>query len=171
MNLEEIQEIRKRVKYFIDCEASGLNQESYPIEIGISSVVNGHQFSTLIKPFESWTYWSYDAQDMHHIEREELQNGLNGIILANKMNHLYKDKTLWADSNFDKLWVETLFDVANVEMKFHVANLYNISLPDAYKRAFNTLIGNDIKHRALDDARQIENAWNQLINIIEEDVF
>lgn len=171
MNLEQIQELRKRVNYFIDCEASGLHPESYPIEIGVSSLVNNHQFSTLIKPFDSCTYWSYDAQDMHHIEKEELQNGLNGFILANKMNSLYKDKTLWADSNFDKLWVETLFDVANVDMEFHVANLYNIPLPDAYKKAFNVLIGNNVEHRALADAIQIEKAWNQLLNIIEEDSF
>lgn len=57
---------------FGDIEASGLDEASYPIEIGWS-LPDGRTRSFLIKPEPEWTHWDEAAEDLHGISREELE--------------------------------------------------------------------------------------------------
>lgn len=169
MNLQDIISLRENIKYFIDCEASGLSKDSYPIEIGVSC--ESHKFSRLIQPFEKWDFWDANAQKIHKIKRNTLfEHGVSGKDIALRMNELYEGKVLWADSNYDNFWVSKLFIESNIKQRFIVGNIYNLDIHDAYKIAFRNLIGTDIKHRALPDATQLEESWLKLLNIIEEDL-
>ena len=72
---------------FVDEEASGLDLESYPIEIAIQ--VNGQIFSWLIAPEPSWMYWDKNAEAMHGVTREMLlKKGLDAKYVANEINNL-----------------------------------------------------------------------------------
>lgn len=143
--------------FFLDFEASGLSGDSYPIEIGVYGC-DDSRFDTLIKPVHYWTSWSHDAQDIHGIIRERLDDGMNVVAVATQLNERYQAKTLWADSNYDKFWMEVLFEAANLDMQFTVGNLHHL-LTEEQSIEFLKHIRRPIAHRAFQDAFDIRNAW------------
>lgn len=146
-----------REHFFIDFEASGLDPTSYPIEIGIVGC-DGSRFETLIKPAKHWNYWSRDAEDIHGIIRERLQDGMGVLKLAKQLNERYAGKTLWADSGYDRFWMGVLFAEAGLEPAFTLGNLYN-QLPASQIDVFQQHIKRPVAHRALQDAFDIRTAW------------
>lgn len=143
--------------YFIDFEASGLDPRSYPIEIGIVGC-DGSRFETLIKPASHWKYWSQDAEDIHGIIRERLEDGMKVAALARQLNERYAGKTLWADSLYDRVWMRVLFAAAGLEPAFTLGNLYS-QLPQSQIEVFRQHIKTPVAHRALQDAFDIRTAW------------
>lgn len=145
------------IEYFLDVEASGIHPESYPIEVGICGP--GYEFSHLIKPVDAWTYWDSNAEDLHGISREMLQeDGAEAGWLCQKLNHDLAGKTLWADSNYDAWWLETLFEVVGARPLFEVKNIFQLidqsRLPDYYGAT-----GGKVEHRALADAKDLRACW------------
>ena len=59
-----------------DVEASGLSDDSYPIEVAWQDGTNEDLFdSFLIKPCDSWVHWDdYAEQEIHHISRNTLHS-------------------------------------------------------------------------------------------------
>ena len=57
---------------FLDFEASSLSKHSYPVEIAWV-FEDGRSRSFLIKPKSGWTDWSADAEKIHGISRDRLQ--------------------------------------------------------------------------------------------------
>ena len=90
----------ERPSFFIDFEASGIAPDSYPIEVAVVS--NETSFSSLIKPVRYWTYWSFDAQDMHGLTQDQLhQEGDTPVAVARNMNQLFSGQVLCSDSPQD----------------------------------------------------------------------
>lgn len=62
---------------FLDFEASSLEADSWPIEVGVARINNGHvhHASHLIRPHPSWNpeAWSLASQAVHGITRAQLQ--------------------------------------------------------------------------------------------------
>ena len=57
---------------FLDIEASGLGEHSFPIEIGWAIPFDKER-GFLIRPAPDWTYWSAIAEEVfHRISRDEL---------------------------------------------------------------------------------------------------
>jgi hypothetical protein len=143
--------------FFVDFEASGIHPECYPIEIGISGP--GLELSHLIKPIQAWTYWDYNAQDLHGITREMLtEEGVDIEWLCEQLNAHFAHQILWADSNYDGWWMESLFEVVGARPLFEVKNIFSLidqsRLPDYYSAT-----GGKVAHRALPDAQDLRACW------------
>ena len=74
----------------IDIEASGLDIESYPIEVGL--LFNSSVYTWLIKPEPKWQYWDDAAEKIHGISRQHLlQHGMDAKQAAIEINELVKN--------------------------------------------------------------------------------
>lgn len=112
----------ERPTHFVDFEASGIAPDSYPIEV--AEVNPGGEYQALIKPADYWDHWSYDAQDMHQITREQLVNeGTPVIQVAQRMNELFDGKILCSDNPADCFWLDVLYEAAGIEPTFSVSPL------------------------------------------------
>ena len=100
--------------YVIDIEASGLAEESYPIEIAWQSVSNEDDFdSFLIQPIDSWKHWdAYAEEHVHHISRNSLfEQGISAQSACERLNESLKNKVVYSDAvNFDERWMLKLFN-------------------------------------------------------------
>ena len=167
MTKEQIEVLRKTVNIFIDFEASGLHPDSYPIEIGI--VHDNTKYQKYIKPVYHWTYWCYNAQDIHNIKRETLINeGFDVVNIATELNSLFSGKTLWANANADKFWMDSLFEESGIEREFNISNILNV-LPEEYHSLLEKEMSSMNEHRALADAMELQRAWQSFLNKIEKD--
>lgn len=137
-------------KFFVDFEASGIAPDSYPVEVAVVSAETS--FQALIKPARYWTFWSYDAEDMHGISQDELRrDGIAAEDLALRMNELFSGQTLCSDSPQDVFWMDTLYEAAGLEPAFGLKPLESfVSREDASEILRN--LPNRKHHRALQDA-------------------
>src|SRR5690606_29578371 len=138
----------------IGVEAGGLHFDSYRIEVAI--LVNESIVSWLIKPEESWTYWSSEAENMHGISREKLmEEGSSVSSVATQLNALFEDShaIVYSDAvHWDTDWIDTLFHAAKQKREFHLASLFDLLGDDAesFKEYKNSLLdtGKYNLHRA-----------------------
>ena len=153
---------------FGDIEASGLDDASYPIEIGWS-LPDGRTRSFLIKPEPEWTHWDEAAEDLHGISREELEkSGLPAVMVAAKMNQDLQGLTLFFDGGeFDKDWITKLFAAAGISPVFHLSSVFRLLFPE--QKAYLELL-DDLRaiaepgkvHRAEADVRMMVDAYKAL---------
>lgn len=148
-----------RPLFFVDFEASGIAPDSYPIEIAIVSA--GSQYQALIKPVRYWDHWSYDAQDMHGITREDLlERGTDALALALELNDRFRGVEVCSDSTQDVFWLDTLYEAAGIEPGFAIKPLEAfMSREDAGKVI--KLMSTRKAHRALPDALDLMKAVDQ----------
>jgi hypothetical protein len=146
-----------RGPFFIDLEASGIAPDSYPVEVGVVGPV--WRYSSLIKPVHYWTYWDYDAQDMHGISRELLLSvGADPDDVAQKLNEKLDGELILADSPLDRFWLEVLYEASSFEPSFEISNLYSyLSAGDA--GLFRKHLQVAKAHRALPDALANQSAY------------
>jgi len=142
-----------------DVEASGLSSESYPIEIAWQDSENQNCFdSFLIKPSSEWTHWDIFAEsDIHHISREMLKfDGISVEEACNRLNTNLLGKTIYSDSiDYDQLWVKKLFESAGISQQFYCESIYHVTGNQPLQWDESMIEREVVKHRALDDARQI----------------
>lgn len=98
---------------FLDIEASSLDADSYPIEIGWSNQ-QGDIESHLINPYfvEAWTDWDFCAQAVHGISRKLCrENGKHPVWVYQRLNRLFPPgSVVYADGGpFDQYWLDQLF--------------------------------------------------------------
>ncbi len=151
-----------------DIEASGLHQESYPIEIAWQDSNDRNNFdSFLIIPANSWTHWDdYAETEIHHISRDSVvEQGISIEDACLRLNRSLVGETIYSDAvEYDRRWMMKLFDEAGVKPTFSFGSVLD-TLPEGGEFRLSQLTDNAyIKHRALDDARQIAGWVNQLIN-------
>lgn len=151
----------------LDVEASGLTNESYPIEIGICEP-NKDPLSWLLQPLPHWSFWdSYAEEHIHHISRNQLfEKGKNAKSVANQLNSLFHGKILFADSeDMDLFWINRLYSDCGVNRDFDIQFLGTLFNSDQLENLYNyqeeyriakELSGEDFNHhRAGDDAKMI----------------
>jgi hypothetical protein len=113
---------------FIDVEASGFNDSSYPIQIGWfdSKYFRGKEY--LIAPFPTWTDWCESAEMVHSIPRQLLTTqGLNPFQVCRSLNNDLGDTTVYCDALvFDRFWLARLFDEANINQTFSLASIESL---------------------------------------------
>lgn len=147
--------------FFIDFEASGIAPDSYPIEVAVVS--EDVAFHALIRPARYWTFWSFDAQDMHGISQDVLrQEGLAPEIVAGQMNQLFKGQILCSDSPQDGFWLDTLFEAAGQEPAFQLKPLESFVGREAASEIYGRLPARK-HHRALPDATALMIAYAEFL--------
>ncbi|WP_158682557.1 hypothetical protein [Pseudomonas sp. XWY-1] len=141
------------ITHYVDFEASGIAPDSYPIEIAV--VHPAGEYQSLIKPVRYWQHWSYDAQDMHGITREQLlSDGKPAATIAQELNELFAGQYLVSDAREDSHWFEALYDAAELDPTFTVATVEQMVGPEHAAAIYYQM---PIKrgHRALADAQAL----------------
>lgn len=118
------------IPIFLDCEASSLNHDSYPIEIAWNDE-QGNIESYLINPYgypKSYTDWEPDSQAIHGLSRKYLsQTGKHPDVVANHLNNKLEKKTVYTDApDFDAMWCDRLFSAVGIDRAFEVKNIYEL---------------------------------------------
>ena len=144
----------------MDCEASSLSANSYPVEIAWSAP-DGSVESHLVKPAPDWDDWSELSEEVHGIRRERLlAEGLPAWAVARRMNESLAGEILYSDAPaFDAFWIERLFgqhgedpafEIRHADLAFGVAPE---RLAELTPRAWELAGGR--AHRAADDVRHL----------------
>nr|WP_086938193.1 hypothetical protein [Thaumasiovibrio occultus] len=145
----------------LDFEASGLAQESYPIEVGVC-LQEGDATSFLINPLtaDSWVHWDPEAESIHQIARADLESqGEDVTTVCQQLNQLLGDyDAVLCDSHWDLFWLGRLYRAAHMRPSFTLFDVSNWLAQHqydvaAYEAGFVSL--GPAKHRAADDAVQI----------------
>jgi DNA polymerase III epsilon subunit-like protein len=149
----------------LDIEASGLSPHSYPIEIGVVLTDNS-SWCNLIKPAESWRYWSQEAQDIHQITQESLiQYGKDIRTIAESLNTLLHGKTVYSDCwVLDDQWLRKLYAEAKLSPSFTLRDIMHILKEDDFTHWEKTksTIAKELnieRHRATNDARILQESF------------
>jgi hypothetical protein len=155
---------------FLDFEASGLANGSYPIEVGWN-LPSGEVKSFLIRPLPSWRYWDKRAEEeVHGISRKELvAQGVDAAEICAVLCADLDGREVYADGGlFDAEWMGQLLaagkcpeptfrlcgcapDLFFPEMAFQVS--------DELQEAARKVAGQ--RHRAGNDVRWLV-AWLRL---------
>jgi len=98
---------------WLDIEASGLANDSYPIEVGWCDF-SGKTGHVLIAPCPDWTHWDDNAEHLHGISRSTLNTEGHSVTEAAQIVALaVADKVVFSDSPlFDARWLYKLFFAA-----------------------------------------------------------
>ncbi|SCA55019.1 conserved hypothetical protein [Candidatus Terasakiella magnetica] len=122
---------------FIDFEASGFGEDSYPIEVAWNNADGSVESMLLhVSSIASWTHWDDTAEkDAHQISREELDHLGEPIkLVAQKMNIALKGGVIYSDApQFDGFWLARLFEAANERPAFRMASaveLFDLHVAD-----------------------------------------
>ena len=149
----------------IDIEASGFGSYSYPIEIGAIKS-NGERYCALIQPCADWLHWSPQAQAVHGISRELLQErGKPVRQVCTELNRFLGAITAYSDAwTHDSPWLNRLFYAARIQPLFHLSPIEMIAseaqllLWDQTKRQLTKELGLR-RHRASLDAHLIQQTY------------
>lgn len=150
----------------LDIEASGLDPESYPIEIAWQHRFNPVHFDTfLIRPEPTWHHWdSYAEEQIHHISRASLKlHGINALEAANRLNSALRGQRVYTDAiNYDLRWMNKLFNESGIDAEFSMRDIELLLEPSKVQAFKDRLLKKSILHRALPDVRQIIEALNYI---------
>ncbi len=134
----------------IDFEASSLDQDSYPIEVGIACWPAPDEpvlgWSTLIRPAEDWTrqgHWSPASAKVHGIRGSDLvANGHSPERVVAALNKaLGPDGVAWCDgADYDEHWTGVLFKAAKIRPAFTLGDWHRLV----------AMLGPAARERALD---------------------
>jgi hypothetical protein len=146
----------------LDIEASKFDKEGFPVEVGFIRS-DGFCYCCLIKPQSGWTNWDAEAEKVHGISRNILDNcGSKVKDVARILNqHLAGYNVYSENAGSDSAWLEDLFKEAEIKMEFKLSALPEL-LTDSQKTAWQTtrqrvekMLGLR-RHRASADARVIQ---------------
>ena len=162
----------------IDFEASSLDQDGYPIEVGLAfwpgpdKPISG--WSTLIQPAWDWSrngHWSPKSARVHGIPGKELlANGQPVDRVAATLNEMLgSGRIAWCDGDeYDIHWTGALFKAANATPVFRLGawhKLIAMLSPAMRERGLTWLDEAPARHRARDDAEQLLHALAYAVGI------
>jgi len=152
----------------IDFEASSLEQDGYPIEVGVAAWFAPDQpvlgWSTLIRPTWDWTsngHWSVASAKVHGIRGGDLvAHGREPGIIAATLNEVVgAGAVAWCDGGpYDAHWLTALFKAGKVQPAFTLGDWDRLvgSLDRAEReRAWTWLERAPSRHRARQDAEAL----------------
>lgn len=157
----------------IDFEASGLDENSYPIEVGVA-FEDGSTYVSLIRPEDSWVYWNPESEKVHNIPRDKLfHEGTDAKSVAEELNRLLDGKTVLSDAkDHDEFWADVMFNAAGISKKFTIQPLqWHIQHPvqkHYYFKEKKKLFGSIVRHRAGNDAIVMQNAYLYSVQMLKE---
>ena len=157
--------------WVIDFDASGLDEESYPISVGL---YNGEKsFYLLIKPDSSWQHWDNKAELIHKLTRQKLNTeGATIYNVASTLNNILNNETVYCDAlDWDSFWCQRLFNTAEVKQCFTIAGIQEFFadtprlITQFYVEKQRNSTQTELQlHHARDDAIMIWQAFNKAID-------
>lgn len=157
----------------IDFEASSLDADSYPIEVGIARWRGPEErietWSTLIRPPAEWRSrrWSLASQEIHGIRPEDLEGGIDPVDALRRLNSLAGRMTFCDGGQSDLRWLGGLEDAAGIDATFLLRDadaLGSILHARRWRRMARWLDRAKARHRAADDAERIIRALAVSLN-------
>ena len=163
---------------FLDFEASSLGKNSYPIEVGWVRT-DGEGESLLIKPAEGWTEWDPNAEAIHNISRQELEdNGVEVTEACERVLQLWDGNRVFASApSWDGHWLSMLLRGAgyprhlirleDTEVAFAEAAAQRGLRPEEAQAVIEAAraqaAAEPVAHRAQEDARREWRVWRQVL--------
>ncbi|MES9899089.1 MAG: hypothetical protein ABW148_08710 [Sedimenticola sp.] len=151
----------------IDIEASGFGSNSYPIEIGVI-LPDRSSCCYIIKPCREWIFWSEEAEQVHGITREQLeQHGRAPETVAIELNSRLKGMKIYTDAwGHDSSWLGKLYNITGIPQEFRLESIrYLLSEQQAELwHATKELVLRELnlpRHRASSDALVIQETFKQ----------
>lgn len=165
-----MQEDCRRLPCFMDFEASGLGQGSYPIEVAWSGS-DARVHSRLIdpSPVPTWSRWDSRAECLHGLSLKRLrQEGRHPVAVARQLNrHLAGQWVICDGGEFDRYWLFRLFQAARIRPAFRLQDLemlfddrMSTATTEEILRQARTL--RPWRHRAALDVRYLQEVWRLL---------
>ncbi len=177
---------------FLDFEASSLGKYGYPIEVAWV-LGDGEEESHLIRPAPGWGDWDIEAEAVHGISRERLEEEGEPVEdVARRMLSVLSGRALYATApSWDGKWLSRLLrgaglprhalriqdteaahtlamreelQAAGIPEDFH-ADIMQAILSAAQRR--DSEIGPAV-HRALADARREQRLWRDIRRLARE---
>ncbi|NMT63474.1 3'-5' exonuclease [Marinobacter orientalis] len=150
----------------IDIEASGLGDESYPIEIAWGHRHNPTIYdSFLICPPDDWTHWdTYAESNIHHISRETLlREGISVVDAVARLDRRLAGTTVYSDYvPADRPWIVKLYKYLGKEPTFRFCPVQSLIQPDKVSDYLRKYDSTPTEHRALADVRKIIRILNYI---------
>lgn len=152
----------------LDFEASSLSQESWPIEVGLSWIANGHvqTWSSLIRPDPAWDLddWSPQSAEVHGIPLTELEDAPSAAEVAEVFLDVVGRRRLASDApEFEVRWLSRLLratgrvETPSIEdfdaVSFAVFSGYALDI------LYETVERRPAPHRAGPDTARLAQGW------------
>jgi hypothetical protein len=162
---------------FLDFEASSLNKDSYPIEVGWV-FEDGAAETHLIRPAPDWTDWDPAAERIHGLSRErpQAQGEPAEAVGLRLLDRLQGHDLFVTAPSWDGKWLSVLLRAAGLPR--HALRVQNADVahaaaviqalgsadraPEILAEARQGLADEPIRHRALADARQELRLWREV---------
>lgn len=157
-------------KIIIDCEASSLNDDSYPIQIAWVDLETDQHDSFYIRPDPTWDDWDeYAEHQIHGLSRSFIEH--NGLPLQKAcerlLNTFKQGDMLFSDApDYDSFWLNRLMETAwFLDVEWEVFSVFDLFEDLPSKNHFSIELDKDNRsHDALDDCHSIKNAYYLTIN-------
>ena len=156
---------------FLDCEASSLATDSYPIEIAWNNedgIIESYLVNIYRYP-SGYDDWSKDAQSLHGITKQYLsEKGEEPEFIVERMEKKLKGKKVLTDApDWDGFWVRRLYESVNKKCELDFGNaveLFHDLEPyhHIYQSQARKLSGH--AHRAANDVRYLLEMYRLCVN-------
>ena len=153
---------------FLDFEASGLGEGSWPIELGLAWIEKerARAASRLIRPHPSWPEdaWSAESAEVHRIPRRALDRAWPAERVATWAAERMAGQVVVADApEFDGYWLRTLFATTPGLVTPRLADFDRLVATHfgeaGVRRVYAALDAVPTPHRAGPDAQRLAQAW------------
>jgi len=117
----------KTTPTILDIEASGFGFDSFPVEVGLVRS-DGGRYCSLIRPEKDWSHWSAEAESLHNLNRDLLEEKGKAVnLVCEEINDFLNGETCYSDAWVqDKAWLNKLFFSAKVDMRFTLSPLESL---------------------------------------------
>lgn len=154
----------------LDVEASGLSEESYPIQVALLDSETGDSLMFYIKPTDDWIYWNEEAEEIHNITQKLLSDiGIDVDEAVTRITEFMvekKESTMYCDApDYDGFWLKRLFDAAfSVEVQFNMDHVVGIcEYKEEAEQILEIMAQQNRPHDALDDCKLIWAAVKEIM--------
>ncbi len=150
----------------LDLEASGLGDDSYPIEVAWKNSADGDNDSFLINPdsVPGWVYWDECAEEIHGLCRAELrQQGVAAVTACERLNQRLAGQRVLSDAReYDNFWLMRLYQAANQQMAFQLVGADSVLTAQELEQFEQIAAAQLRQHRAMQDVDAILEALRQV---------
>lgn len=152
----------------LDFEASSLSVASWPIEIGLSWLANGHvqTWSSLIRSDPAWDLeeWSKQSAEVHGIPRSQLEDAPPAADVAEVFLNVLGRRRLVSDApEFESRWLDRLLRAAGCDDSPSIEDFDDVSfaLFEGYTLdvLYETIERRPAPHRAGPDTARLALGW------------